>query len=116
MSDIIRQGSNTRMSQIVIHNGTVYLAGQVGRVGDSVTVQTQEIIAKVEALLTQAGSDKSRILQAIIWLADMQDFDEMNAVWDTWLGAENAPARACGEARLARPGLKVEITVTAAVS
>lgn len=116
MSNIIRQGSNTRMSQIVIHNGTVYLAGQVGSAGDTVTAQTQEIIAKIEALLTQAGSDKSRVLQAIIWLADMQDFDEMNAVWDTWLGAENAPARACGEAKLARPGLKVEITVIAAVN
>ena len=116
MSNIIRQGSNARMSQIVIHNSTVYLAGQVGSVGETVTAQTQEVIAKIEALLAQAGSNKSRILQALIGLADMQDFDEMNTVWDTWLGAENAPARACGEAKLARPGLKVEITVIAAVN
>lgn len=103
----------TRMSKIVKHNGTVYLCGQVGA-GDSVTEQTRDCLARVDALLEQAGSGRDRMLQAIIWLADMKDFAEMNAVWDAWVPEGHAPARACGEARLARDTLKVEIIVTAA--
>ncbi len=114
MGDIIRIDTGTRMSQAVIHNGTVYLAGQVGEPGTSVTAQTKSILAKIETLLAEAGSDKTKILQAVIWLADMADFAEMNAVWDDWVAAGHAPARACGEAKLAAPEYTVEIIVIAA--
>ena len=110
---IERQETAQRMSKIVKHNGTVYLCGQVGA-GDTVTEQTQDCLARVDALLDQAGSSRDQILQAIIWVADMADFAEMNAVWDAWVPAGHAPARACGEAKLARPELKVEVIVTAA--
>ena len=82
--------------------------------GDTVEEQTRDCLSRVEALLAQAGSSPDRILQAIVWLADMADFDAMNAVWDAWVPEGHAPARACGEARLARDSLKVEIIVTAA--
>jgi len=110
---IERLHTGPRMSKIVKHNGTVYLCGQVGA-GDSVTAQTEDCLARIDALLAEAGSDRNHILQAIVWLADMGDFAEMNAVWDAWVPAGHAPARACGEARLARDVLKVEIIVTAA--
>ncbi|MBM2320625.1 MULTISPECIES: RidA family protein [Marivita] len=110
---IERQEIGQRMSKIVKHNGTVYLCGQVGA-GDSVTEQTQDCLARVDALLEKAGSSREQILQAIIWVADMADFAEMNAVWDAWVPEGHAPARACGEAKLARPELKVEVIVTAA--
>jgi enamine deaminase RidA (YjgF/YER057c/UK114 family) len=103
-----------RMSKIVKHNGVVHLCGQVGGAGDSVTDQTRECLRRIETLLAEAGSNPERILQAIVWLADMADFDEMNAVWDAWVPDGHAPARACGEAKLARPDLMVEIIVTAA--
>lgn len=110
---IERIDTATRMSKIVKHNGTVYLCGQVGD-GDSVTEQTQECLRRVEALLEKAGSSKEKILQAIVWLADIdKDFAEMNAVWDAWVPEGHAPARACGEAKLAREDLKVEIIITA---
>ena len=111
---IERMETGTRMSQIVKNNGTVYLAGQVGMPGDSVADQTRSCIEKVEAHLKAAGSDATRILQAVIWLADMGDFAEMNAVWDAWVPDGHAPARACGEAKLAHPDLLVEIIVIAA--
>lgn len=111
---IERFHTSERMSKIVRHNGVVYLCGQVGN-GDTVADQTRDCLARVDALLTEAGTDKSHILQAIIWLADMADFAEMNAVWDAWVPEGDAPARACGEARLARDVLRVEITVTAAM-
>jgi enamine deaminase RidA (YjgF/YER057c/UK114 family) len=104
-----------RMSQAVIHGNTVYLAGQVGTPGKSVAEQTKDVLASVDRLLKEAGSDKSKILQAIIWLADMADFAEMNSVWDKWVDGPNAPARATGEAKLATPEYKVEIIITAAV-
>ncbi|MEM6579445.1 MAG: RidA family protein, partial [Pseudomonadota bacterium] len=103
-----------RMSKIVKHNGVAYLCGQVGA-GDSVAEQTADCLSRIDALLNEAGSDRSHILQAVIWLRDMADFAEMNAVWDAWVPAGQAPARACGEARLARDVLKVEIIVTAAI-
>jgi enamine deaminase RidA (YjgF/YER057c/UK114 family) len=109
---IERIETGQRMSKIVKHNGVVYLCGQVGE-GATVAEQTQDCLSRVEVLLDKAGSSPDRILQAIIWLADMADFDEMNAVWDAWVPAGEAPARACGEARLARDALKVEIIVTA---
>lgn len=112
---IRRIGVGPRMSQAVIHGNTVYLAGQVAVPGASVTEQTRTILSQVDNLLKEAGSDKSKILQAIIWLADMKDFAEMNAVWDAWVDPANTPARATGEAALATPDHKVEIIVTAAI-
>ncbi|MCV3242336.1 RidA family protein [Mesorhizobium sp. ZC-5] len=112
---IRRIEAGPRMSQAVIHGNTVYLAGQVGTPGKSVAEQTGDVLASVDRLLKEAGSDKSKILQAIIWLADMADFAEMNSVWDKWVDGPNAPARATGEAKLATPEYKVEIIITAAV-
>ncbi len=112
---IRRIEAGPRMSQAVIHGNTVYLAGQVGSPGQSVADQTKEILATIEDLLKQAGSEKSKILQATIWLADMADFAEMNSVWDKWVDGPNAPTRATGEAKLATPDYKVEIIVTAAL-
>ncbi|WP_313349744.1 RidA family protein [Paracoccus sp. (in: a-proteobacteria)] len=102
------------MSQAVVHNGTIYLAGQVGKPGEAVTNQTKEVLAQVDRLLAECGSDKTRILSAQIWLADMADFPQMNAVWDAWVPAGHAPARATGESALATPDYKVEIIVVAA--
>ena len=112
---IRRIEAGPRMSQAVIHANTVYLAGQVGTPGKSVAEQTSDILATIDRLLKEAGSDKSKILQAIIWLADMADFAEMNSVWDKWVDGPNAPARATGEAKLATPEYKVEIIITAAI-
>jgi enamine deaminase RidA (YjgF/YER057c/UK114 family) len=114
MPEIKRMNSAKRMSQVVVHNGTVYLAGQVGTPGASVGQQTEDILAKIEQLLDAAGTDKRHILQAIIWLKSMEDFAEMNAVWDAWVPEGHAPARACGSADLATPEYRVEITVVAA--
>jgi enamine deaminase RidA (YjgF/YER057c/UK114 family) len=104
-----------RMSDIVIHNDTIYLAGQVGTPGANVATQTKEILATIDELLAKAGSDKTKILQAIIWLADMSTFAEMNSVWDGWVPQGHTPARATGEAKLAAPEYKVEIIITAAL-
>lgn len=112
---IRRIEAGPRMSQAVVHGNTVYLAGQVGAPGKSVTEQTTEILASIDRLLAEAGSDKSKILSAQIWLDDMRDFAEMNAVWDSWVDKANAPARATGEASLATPDYRVEIIVVAAV-
>ncbi|OAN73960.1 hypothetical protein A8B78_17575 [Jannaschia sp. EhC01] len=109
-----RMGTSRRMSKIVKHNGVAYLCGQVGE-GATVAEQTTDCLARVDALLKEAGSDRTHMLQAIIWLADMADFAEMNEVWDAWVPEGTAPARACGEAKLARNVLKVEIIVTAAI-
>jgi enamine deaminase RidA (YjgF/YER057c/UK114 family) len=116
MSTITRLKPGPRMSEAVVYHGIVYLAGQVGSPGDSVTDQTRTVLAEIDALLALAGSDKTRILKAQIWLADIADFAEMNAVWDAWVPPGNAPARATGEAKLATPDYKVEIIVTAAVA
>ena len=114
MSEIKRIETGARMSQAVIHNGIVYLAGQVGKPGTSVTEQTREVLAQIDRLLAEAGSDKTRILSAQIWMADMANFAEMNAVWDAWVPAGHAPARPTGESALATPDYKVEIIVVAA--
>ena len=105
----------TRMSKIVKHNGVAYLCGQVGD-GDTVADQPRDCLSRVEALLTKAGSSKEQMLQAQIWVASMDDFAEMNAVWDAWVPEGHAPTRACGESKLARPDLKVEIIISAACS
>lgn len=111
---ITRIDQGPRMSEAVIHGDTIYLAGQVGTPGASVTEQTREALAEIEALLERAGSSKHHLLSATIWLATMDDFEEMNAVWDAWVADVPAPARATSEARLADPGYKVEIIVIAA--
>ena len=110
---IERIDTAARMSKIVKHNGVVYLCGQIGD-GETVADQTRDCLARIDSLLTKAASSREHILQAIIWLADMKDFPEMNEVWDVWVPQGCAPARACGEAKLARPDPKVEIIITAA--
>jgi len=114
MNDIIRMHGGPRMSQIVTHGGTIYLAGQVGKAGDDVAQQTETCLEQIDALLAEAGSDKIRILQCVIWLADMSDFAAMNTVWDSWVPQGHTPARACGEAKLATSDYHVEFIVTAA--
>jgi enamine deaminase RidA (YjgF/YER057c/UK114 family) len=111
---ITRIDRGPRMSQAVIHGDTIYLAGQVGAPGESVTAQTKAVLAEVDSLLARVGSDKNHLLMATIWLADMADFAEMNAVWDAWIADGEAPARATGEAKLATPDYKVEIIIIAA--
>jgi enamine deaminase RidA (YjgF/YER057c/UK114 family) len=107
-----------RMSQAVIHAGIVYLAGQVANrtKGESVTAQTNDILSAIDALLKEAGSDKSKLLTAQIWLTDMARFADMNAAWDAWVSQGNTPARATVQSpALAAPGFDVEIMVTAAL-
>ena len=113
---IERKEVGARMSQIVIHGDTVYLAGIVAHAnkGKSVTEQTREILATIDNFLAQAGSDKAKLLSANIWITDMAKFAEMNAVWDAWVAPGQTPARACVEARLAAPDYAVEIMVVAA--
>ncbi len=115
MTPIKRIDCGKRMSDAVIHNGIVYLSGQVGAEGEGIEAQTRAVLASVDALLAKAGTDKTRILSAQIWLADMADFAGMNAVWEGWVSAGNCPTRATGESRLAAPGYKVEVIVTAAL-
>ncbi len=106
-----------RMSKAVVHGNTVYLAGQVADVAKDGTVpeQTKEILGIIDALLAAAGSDKTKILSANIWLADMGTFSQMNSEWDKWVPAGHTPARATVEAKLAAPNYKVEIAVIAAI-
>jgi enamine deaminase RidA (YjgF/YER057c/UK114 family) len=115
MSDIKRYGIGARMSEAVAFNGVIWLAGQVGKPGDSVADQTRTCLAEVDRILAAAGTDKTRILSAQIWLADMANFAEMNSVWDAWVPAGDTPARATGEAKLATPDYLVEVIVTAAL-
>lgn len=113
---IQRQNVGKRLSEIVVHNGMVYLAGEVpDDGGKDITGQTEEVLAKIEKLLKQAGSDKSKLLTAQIFLPDMKDFAAMNAVWEKWVVPGQTPARATIEARLANPAFKVEIMCTAAL-
>ncbi|MFT3664643.1 RidA family protein [Piscinibacter sp.] len=104
-----------RLSEMAVHDGTVYLAGQVpDDVTQDIRGQTAQVLAMVDRLLAEAGSERSRILMAQIYLADLADFDGMNAVWDDWVAPGHAPPRATVQARLADPGWKIEIVVTAA--
>lgn len=113
---IERKHVGPRMSQIVVRGDTVYLAGQVAsnKPGASMAEQTQDILDKIDAYLAEAGSDKSQLLTATIWITDMADFAEMNGVWDAWVDKANPPCRACVEAKLAAPEYIVEIMVVAA--
>lgn len=115
MSTVQRLHVGARLSEVAIHQGTVYLAGQIPDSPDlDIAGQTAEALAHVERLLKKAGSDKSRILMAQIFLADLADFDGMNAVWDAWVVPGHTPPRATVQARLANPQWRVEIVVTAA--
>ncbi|MDO6591113.1 RidA family protein [Loktanella sp. D2R18] len=109
---ITRTELDTRMSQSVVHGDTIYLAGQVGS-GADVTAQTKDMLSEVDRLLADAGSNKSQILTATVWLADIANIADMNAVWDAWIDPKNPPARACVEARLATPDYLVEVMITA---
>ena len=117
MSEIKRIETSKRLSRAVIYNGTVYLAGMTaGDTSEDVAGQTRQVLAKIDAMLAQSGTDKSRLLTAQIWLKDIQsDFQGMNAVWDAWTAQGAAPTRATVESRLASPAILVEIAVTAAL-
>ena len=105
-----------RMSELAVHNGVAYLAGQVPEdATQDITGQTRQVLEAIDALLAQAGTDKTRILRAQIFLADIADFPGMNQAWDAWVAAGHAPPRATVQAALARSDWKVEIVVTAAV-
>jgi len=112
---ITRLETKPRMSRIVKHNGVIYLCGQVCKdATQGITEQTSSMLEKVDELLIQAGSDKEHILSATIYVKDMNDFPQMNEVWDAWVPAGYAPARACVEAAMARDVLLVEISIIAA--
>jgi enamine deaminase RidA (YjgF/YER057c/UK114 family) len=112
---IERHDVGPRMSKCVVHGDTVYLAGVVADnpKGKSVTEQTKDIVRQIDGFLAKAGTDKSKLLSANIWITDMANFAEMNAVWDAWVSPGNTPARATVEAKLATPDYKVEIMVVA---
>lgn len=105
-----------RLSEMAIHNGTVYLAGQVPEdAGLDIEGQTRQVLAAIDALLARAGTDKTRLLMVQIFIADLADFDGMNRAWDAWVPAGHTPPRATVQAALARPGWRVEIVATAAL-
>jgi enamine deaminase RidA (YjgF/YER057c/UK114 family) len=115
--DIKRLHVGPRLSDAAIHNGVVYLAGQIADdTTQNIEGQTREVLAHVDRLLAEAGSDRSRILMCQIFLADIKDFAAMNAVWDAWAPPGNTPPRATVQAMLARPELLVEVVVTAALA
>jgi enamine deaminase RidA (YjgF/YER057c/UK114 family) len=113
MTTIKRIECGPRMSHAVIHNDIVYVSGVVSA-GKTVRQQTKNVLEGIDEVLKRAGTDKSKLLWATVWLTDISKFDEMNKVWDAWVPAGSAPARACVEAKLALPGYEVEIAVTAA--
>jgi len=116
MSAVVRIQPGSRLSEGAVHNGVIYLAGQVAQdPSQDIGAQTREILASIDRLLAAAGSDKSMILMAQIFLADMSEFEGMNAAWDAWVPTSNPPPRATVQAALARPGWKIEIVITAAV-
>jgi enamine deaminase RidA (YjgF/YER057c/UK114 family) len=116
MPDIRRLHPSARSSGVNIHGDTIYLSGQVAdrAKGASVAEQTRDILARIDELLAEAGSNKSKLLMATIWLADMNTFEEMNSVWDAWVAKGSAPGRATAECKLAFPHFAVEICVIAA--
>lgn len=114
MSNITRIGTGPRMSGAAVHGDVVYLAGHVSNIAGGVRAQTADILAKIEARLAEAGTEKSRIISVQIWLADITTFAEMNEVYDVWVDKANPPTRATVEARLAAPEYLVEIAAIAA--
>ena len=115
MSKIQRFDVGPRMSEMAVHSGVAYLAGQIAEDGSQdIAGQTRQVLAAIDALLARAGSDKGRILRAQVFLADLDDFAAMNAVWEAWVVPGHTPARATVQSRLARPEWRVEIVITAA--
>ena len=111
---IERHGTTRRYSDVVAHGNTVYLVEVPETLTADTVAQTREVLASIDRLLAKAGTDKSRLLMVTIYLADMRDYAAMNDVWDDWVPEGTAPARACVEAKLANPGYRVEMVVTAA--
>jgi enamine deaminase RidA (YjgF/YER057c/UK114 family) len=117
MSEVKRFGVGARLSEMTLHNGVAYLAGQVAdkTAGGDITAQTTEVLGMIDSLLEQAGSHKSKILRCQIFLADLADFPGMNAMWENWVVPGHTPARATVQAALAKPQWRVEMVVTAAI-
>jgi enamine deaminase RidA (YjgF/YER057c/UK114 family) len=113
---IRRINPGSRMSQAVVHNGVLYSSGMVDATASDVPGQTANVLAKIDAILTQAGLTRASVISAHIWLRDIRAFDEMNAVWDAWIDPGHPPVRATVESKLAMPGYLVEIQILAAVS
>ena len=111
---IERHGTTRRYSDVVAFGDSVHLVEVAQTLNAGITTQTREVLMSVEQTLIRAGSDKSRLLQVTIYLADIGEIDAMNAIWDDWVPAGTAPARACVEARLANPGYRIEVVVVAA--
>lgn len=114
--NIERFGTTRRFSDAVVHNGTAYIVEVPSNLDADISAQSENLLASVERLLQLVGSDKARILQATIYLRDMQDYDAMNRIWDAWLPEGSAPVRACVEAKLANPHYRIEIALTAALN
>ncbi|MDA5194147.1 RidA family protein [Govanella unica] len=112
---IQRIDTGKRLSHAVVHNNTVYLCGMVGKEGTPFEEQIRQVLADIDDYLAQAGSDKTKLLNATIWIDDFKYFDQLNAAWEAWLPEGCAPARATGQVKLASPGWLVEIIVTAAI-
>src|SRR5215470_12370441 len=112
---ITRHGPGPRMSAAVVHGNTVYLAGQVSGDSDTMKGQTEQVLKKIDGLLASAGTSKSKLLSATIYITDMRLFNDMNAVWDAWVDPQNTPARATVQAALANPKLMVEISIVAGI-
>ena len=113
---ITRYDAGPRMAEMTVHNGVAYLAGQIAEDGtQDITGQTRQVLAAIDALLARAGSDKTKVLRAQIFLADLADFTAMNAVWEGWVVPGQTPARATVQAALAKPEWKIEIVITAAI-
>ncbi|WP_375509177.1 RidA family protein [uncultured Caballeronia sp.] len=113
-NEIKRLQTNPRMSQVVIANGIVHLSGQVADTASaSITVQTTQILKRIDALLATASVEKTRVITANVWLSNPKHFDEFNSAWVAWVPAGHAPTRACVQALLMKPGLDVEVAVTA---
>ena len=112
---IKRHNAGPRMSAAVVHNNTVYLAGQVSGDEPTTKAQTEAVLKKIDGLLAAAGTDKSKLLSATVYITDMNTFAEMNAAWDAWVTPGSTPARATVEVKLASPKYRVEIMVTAAI-
>ena len=116
MTEIMHIDQNARRSRAVVHNGLVYTAGQVpDDMSQDVTGQTRQVLAKIDDLLKQAGTDKSRVLTAQIWLRTIEDLAAMNAVWDAWVIQGKTPTRCCGKVEMNNPNCRVEILVVAAI-
>jgi enamine deaminase RidA (YjgF/YER057c/UK114 family) len=113
--EIERQDVNHRRSRMVKYNGMCFLSGQFSDSDGDIAQQTRETLAKIDDLLQRAGTSKSRLLTAQIWLRDMADFADMNKVWDAWIDPENPPTRCCGQVLMADPDMRIEVVVSAAL-